>query len=276
MNDKVELTIPAPPEFLFDKAKQPVNEKQPIYLIEKMLAIENTGMCIYYKNVPYPKKGFPTPEALTAVNGIKKIVLESAKLLKNPIILLGVVLMNKTKLLKTFNTVYDKIAGQYNLKETFLCRSAFYLATFIQNVLTECGVEPSVAKSFGFNIAHLLEYDDAYRYRFQDLMCEIQVEAFKKNPRHELKRLYTIFKERTTDNVADYKIKYIVDAVSLLAWFIRKPLANNAEMLKLCGRDQADWYWSCLRADHYLYNGMSKEECHKQFPERPISYTPVD
>ena len=51
-----------------------------------------------------------------------------------------------------------------------------------------------------------LEYDMAYRYRFQDVLVELDKEAFKNNPAKEIGRLFDILSSREGDNEGDYSL----------------------------------------------------------------------
>ena len=270
---EVKLQIPSPPDILFEKQKtgHVLNEKSPVYLIEKMEIVEDFGMCITYKGVPYVKKGFPTPEAVFAINQVKKILLEFTKLCKNPLILLGIVFSNKTILCQSFNVVFDKIFSNHKIKEQFMCRSAFNLANFVHSVLLDMKVDNTIAKEFAFNIAQIIEYDDAYRYRVQDVMSELNVEAFTKSPRKETKRLVSIFKERST-NFVPQKLHSVMVIVLLSSFFLKKSFIKNVSFLKQIEPDNHDRYWMSMRDDHYNYFGLSVEERHKLYTYRPEAF----
>lgn len=280
MSEPTRLEVPQAPDFLFkpvEKHSIHNNEGQPIYLIEKMEAVENFGMCIYYVNVPYVKKGFVFPEAMVALNQIKKIIFYASYYLKKPLFILGVIVTPKNRLLDTFNAIFNKIFfdgiknRSFSIDEKWMCRSAYYFAKFVENVLVDVGIRPSTAQEFAFNLAQIFEYDDAYRHRFQDIMTELNVKAFKKNPTKELQRLVEVFKSRTLDGVYTSK-KHIIDLIIFSSFLLRKQFRQHADLLKKCERDQADWYWACIRNDNYLYDGKSKEYCHSQFKERPKAY----
>lgn len=273
MSQQVKLQIPQPPDFLFHKEKTGylLNEKQPIYLIEKMEAVEHFGMCVYYKGVPYAKKGFPTPEAIFAINQIKKILLEGSRQLKSPLILLWLATTNKTELCRSFNVVFDKIFGNFRMKEEFMCRSAFNFANFLHSLLKDIGVDNVVAKEFAFNLAQILEYDDAYRYRIQDIMQELRVDLFTTSPKKEIKRLFNIFKQRSENHVPN-KFVNIVNVLTLSTVFLSKKLIQHVLFLKQMSLDDHDKYWVCLRDDHYNYLGLSSTERHDLYTERPITY----
>lgn len=272
---EVKLQIPQPPDILFEKQKTGhlLNEKSPVYLIEKMELVENFGMCITYKNVPYVKKGFPTPEALYAINQVKKLILEFLKLCKNPFFLIGILFTDKNKLLQSFNVVFDKIFGNQAIKEQFMCRSAFYLAKFVHSATKRLGVDESTAKQFSLNIAQIIEYDDAYRYRFQDLMKELDVGKIKISPRKELQRIFEILLTRSSkdDGSGRTKIVYLVAFLKIYVIFFKKTI-EEIEIIKNCQPDSHDTYWMCLRNDGYNYFGLSVEERHKLYTERPEAY----
>lgn len=270
---QITLEIPKPPDFLFEKQRtgNVLNETSVVYLIEKMEAVEDFGMCIYYKGVPYVKKGFPTPEALYALNQVKKLLLEVTKTFKNPFFLIGFLVSNKTELCKSFNVIFDKIFGAHKMKEEFMCRSAFNLANFVHSVLLDIGVEANVAREFAFNMAQIIEYDDAYRYRFQDLMQELDVELLRKNTSKEIKRLVQVFKERSTNRVPE-KLSSVLSVVTILSFFMSKKIDKHSSFLKQIAPDNHDRYWMCMRNDHYNYFGKSVEERHELYTYRATAY----
>lgn len=267
MTEKVILQIPQAPDFLFHKERTGhiLNEQGLVPLIEKMEAVEDFGMCTYFKGVPYARKGFPSPEAIYALNQVKKILLESTKLLKNPLTLLGFLTTNKTELCTSFNVVFDKVFGHFKMKEEFMCRSAFNFALFTQSVLQDFGVKHDVAKEFAFNVAQILEYDDSYRYRFQDLVNELKPEKKLSN---EIKKLFVLFKERSTTRVPE-KLKHLFTLASVFSVFINK---KHLLFLKQAVPDTHDKYWMCIRDDHYNYFGLNYDQRHELYTERPITY----
>lgn len=273
---EVELTIPQPPDVLFQKERtgRVLNESSVIYLIEKIEAVEHTGVLVTYTGVPYVKKGFPTPEAIFAINQVKKIVLESTTLLKSPFFLFGILVYDKTKLCKSFNVVFDKLFGNHKLKEEFMCRSAFNMANFAHHVLCDMKVDKNTAKEFAFNIGQIFEYDDSYRYRVQDILTELDEEKFKNSSRKEIKRLYSLFKERTLNHVY-LKTDKVMFLVLFATLFYGKIMAKHVTFLKQAQLDEDDRYWVSMRADHYNYLGLSTDERHKLYTERPTAYDAI-
>ncbi len=250
--EQVELRMPEIPHGIFEKDKDAplLGETQPVYFIESMVAVEHQGFLIKYVNVPYLRKG--------------------AQLCKNPLFLLGVV-TSKTRVCRSFNVIFNKIFGTHKIKDEFMCRAAFNLANFVHGVLVDVGIETTTAKTFAFNVAQILQFDDAYRYRFQDIVTELSLENLEKHPKKEVKRLIKLFKARTTDFVY-LKIDAILFIVMVFFPFFKKSFIKHAKFLKEAKLDEHDRYWVCMRDDHYNYLGLSVEERHELYTERPITY----
>lgn len=69
-------------------------------------------------------------------------------------------------------------------------------------------------------ICAILEFDTAYRYRFQDLMMELNKENFKKNPLVEIKRLAGIAKERECQEFDDARVLGLLKLIKFLPLII--------------------------------------------------------
>jgi len=267
-----QLAIPQPPDILFkNRGGYLLNEEQPIFMIEKIEAIEHKGIYVTYKDVPYARYGFPTPEAVYAINQVKRIITEAVKQAKNPFFILWLITTDKTKLCQSFNSVFEKIFGRHSLKEEFMCRSAFNVANFAHGVLKDMGVDNVVAKQTAFNLGQILEYDDAYRYRLQDTMSELSLENLQKSVRKEILRLRWIYRTRCMDRVWE-KVYLLTDIVLLLVPFIKKSIIRHAAFLKQAELDENSRYWVCVRNDNHKYLGLTFNERKEIYKERPITY----
>lgn len=114
-------------------------------------------------------------------------------------------------------------------------------------------------------ICAILEFDTAYRYRFQDIVGELNKEAFEKNPLKEIKRLADILFEREwhgDNGIGKFK-KYI----PYLIWYLRlnpklvsklKEIVRelNVEEIKL---SKEDIYWTNSGYEDYNFRGLSSE-----------------
>lgn len=264
-----QYAFPQPPNWLFKQEQYEtiLNEKSVTYLMEKVEVVETRGILCYYKGTPYARKGFPTPQAIFALNQIKKLLLEFSKLLKNPFFLLGVLFSNKTQLCQSFNDIFNKQASQIVIKDEYMCRCAFNFANFTHSMLLGMKVDHNTAKQFAFNLAQILEYDDAYRYRVQDIMTELNVEWFKENPRKEIQRLIKIWKSRDLEGV-NMKLDMLLYPLIIVLPLIKKKLIKNIMFLKQMEYDADDRYWACMRAD-YKFLGMTLQERLTLYTERP-------
>lgn len=255
MTQQKNFDIPTTPRDLYQSEHTTTLGAEDIvaYVASNIEYVPWKGIIIHIEDATYPKKGFPTPEAVAAINIIKVILRECLKLK------FSLLVANKNTLLNSFNIIFDKTFLPYKLKEEYLCPTAYNFYKFLQYSLIDLGITPSIAGQTAFNIAHILEYDDAYRYRFQDLMSEFIVEA---NPRQEMKRLLNIFTRRTRDNVSK-KLAHILMLVPLLLLVPRykKIFNNNKAFLKKCAFDEADRYWAYLKNANYDFGG-------EEFPQR--------
>lgn len=75
----------------------------------------------------------------------------------------------------------------------------------------------------------ILEFDNAYRFRAQDLLPELNKEALRKNPIKEITRLLDIWIERE-------KTKEIKDSWKLLKLFVKYYLRFDKPMLRMIAR----------------------------------------
>ncbi len=238
-----EYTIPTPRREIFinEVGNRVLNEIQKTYLVEKI--DYSDGIKIYYKGGQFPCYGFPTPEAVNAINKVKRLLINSLKLF-NTFSLITLFILNykfTKKIIEWFNNISYEFLYPYLLKDEYLTRPA----REIKRVLSD--IDPTMATT----IAHLIEYDAAYRYRLQDMFYEMDDILFMMNPKREIKRCLNICKKRDHEGVFNkyaqlYKLLYIPK--------FRKAISKIN--LKEMSYQDADFYWCCLRGD-YNYAGMT-------------------
>jgi len=230
------------------------------------------GALIYIVGAEYPKKGYPTPEAIAALNIVKTTLREATKF---PVSLF---VADGNKLATSFNLIFNKAFSAYKFKKQFLCPAAYNVYLFLNTFLLFFGINKDVAEEFAFNFAHFVEYDDAYRYRMQDLMSESTYERMMANPRKEIKRLMEIFFERTQFKVGDTTPVKVSRLVYPLLMVLLVPKYKKAfkvsltkEIFKGLQYDDADRYWACLKDEVYLFTGKTYEERNKgRLIPRPV------
>jgi len=213
---------------------------------------------LHLEGASYPMKGWYQPEIIAELNIIKAIILRAAQF---PAALL---LVNKEKAMMAFNGLYDKIF-HYTLNEPYLLPAAKGFYKFTSQFLIHVGIDPTIAKQFCFRVAHIIQYDDAYRYRLQDILSETTHAQITSKPRQELLRLTSILTKRTPKgNLVANKLKLIITPVSylLLVPKYRKAFikAMTEDVLKDMQYDDADRYWACLKNDDYLFTGRTVAE----------------
>lgn len=241
------------------------------------------GIYTYYKGLPYPKKGFPFPEAIYNNDVMKRVTMTLLKTIgtKYMVIPLATIALlpwfAKAKILDNFLGQYIRI-GDWLLKSSFLkperysnpCRSLWKL---VENFLLNLGIEKSTAWTFGKIIATLIEYDDAYRYRLEDIMSESSKTAWSERPIYEFRRLVKIFAERETYDQVKHTLKAlsIVGTAVLLHPKIRKAFILAMESLtpkefNMLTLDDADRYHVLRRMD-YNFTGRTFEERKKIYAD---------
>ncbi len=253
--------VPEIPKGLYNEKDTSILPGEDIvaYVSNKVEYVPFQGILVHIQDATFPKKGFPMPESVAAINIIKSIIKES---LRFPILIL---FANKTKLLTSFNNIFKKTFSPYTLKEEYLCPAAYNFHNFLTSFMYSSNLTPTLglAKEFAYNISHILEYDDAYRYRFQDIISEASLRNLQTNPRKEIMRLLSILKEREgKDNPTARKIEIALTPVLLLLLIpkYKRTFQKAAPSLILCQYDLADRYWAYLKADLYRFGGMDYDE----------------
>lgn len=244
----------------------PLGLEETIYTYTTSRPIEyvsGVGILTYIDGATYPRKCNPTPEAVHLNNIIKKLILTS---LKHPVLFL---FTSKNKLITSFNIIFDQAFSscltrqEYRLQEQYLCVTAHAIMQFTNTMLKALNVNEFLAKQFAYNIAHVFEYDDAYRLRIQDILSEMDYEQMVNNPRKEIKRLLLIVKQREDHGHAIFKkINHIISIVLLILLVpkYKKAFIVSAPHLKNMVYDDADRYWACLKGDTYKFTGRTYEE----------------
>jgi hypothetical protein len=112
-------------------------------------------------------------------------------------------------------------------------------------------------------ICSILEFDDAYRYRVQDLFSILNKDLFEKNPIKELKRLWKICVVRESPNAGFTKFNFIFPFVMIYIKFNRKLFKEIKEFFMNIDLNEIklsieDIYWSNMKTQ-YNFRGMPYE-----------------
>ena len=203
------------------------------------------GTLVYLKGHKYPHKGLPTPEAVHAVNIVKALSLEYVKC-------------------PFFN--YDKIAwkvmSQFILEHEYQTKATQTIRDMIALFLFKIGYEETKACRIADIISHIFEYDQAYRFRVQDLASETSVKALTSYPQKEIKRLLAI-NEKRDYNVVSKKFKLVSKFIGFALWIpkYKRAFKETVRAVGIKGLqfDENDKYWANMKID-YNYFGQTYEQ----------------
>lgn len=235
------------------------------------------GIYVWYKGMPYPKKGFPFPEAIHAVNMVKRITLTLSKAFAQKELAFsyfGFIILPwkmKKRVIKKIVADYDSLTmmilrGAY-LKESYYSNPCKSLKKITRIFIEQLGLKFS--EDTMWNIQHsivsIFEYDDAYRFRFQDIFTEASHSALISRPYREIRRLAKIAKKRENTHA----VRAIGTFSQLLSVMVLYPPVRRAfkrairsltvDEFKKLQLDNADRYHVLMRGD-YNYTGRTFEE----------------
>lgn len=190
------------------------------------------GIRVYFKGHPFPHKGMPTEPAVAATNVVKKIIM-----------------MMKLPRITYFNILAREAFRPYVLRPEFMTPAASELMSVLKCFFRQLGLPEETAS----HLAHVVEYDNAYRLRMQDLFSETTKEKLCRAPVREIWRLIEINKKRDYAVVTNKFRKFAkIATIALLIPPIRtafKKAILNSDYEKLC-LDEGDRYWIKKRLDY--------------------------
>ncbi len=279
-----EYYIPEPPRMMFEYADTPTEtvfkENLTTYVIDHF-EFSDKGVLVHYKDIPFPRKGFPFAEAVASVNIVKRATMH---LLKHKYALIYA----PKRVLRDFTDISVRILGQYIMKPALMTPLASELQGTVYVFLVKLGIERSLAVSAGKVLGTIIQYDNAYLYRLQDLCSETTKEALIRNPRKEMQRLTDLFIHREKmahvslhlEDPIQHKVRYYEIVASkaervskLFRLLLLVPKVKRAfieaikhtDLLRM-QYDEADRYWVSLRKD-YDYQGLSFKERNHGMPQ---------
>jgi hypothetical protein len=245
--------IPIPPDFIFEDPRNAtehlLDENAPVQEIEMVDYVD--GINRYMQGVSYPVKGFVFPQAVFAINIAKNAFMF---LLSNPLILLR---WKKNK------ERFERLAG-YALENNRCYLKPEHMTPVCREI---CKLPfGKTAKIIG----HIFEYDDAYRYRLQDIMNELDVYTLFTNPVGELLKLQDIAITRDPGLAKKYQmLTPFIWLVFIFKFSFLEAIKDiNFNNLK---PDENDKYWMSQRND-YLFFGRDYETNSAMYEEKPMSY----
>lgn len=249
-----------------------------VYITERVDYPE-FGMLMKYKDVPYLRQGFVFPEAMDSVNNLKRITVLFLAILKGKPGR-GMIKGRIETALAHFCWIADWMFGFYDpnskkfrhiyLKENRYRQSVRELIKLINNFLEYLSLEVEAdgsggKRNFGRAIGTMIEYDNAYHWRLEDICSEINTEDLSKNPRKEITRLVKIYKQREKSHI-EFKAEAIEKALNwlLLVPWIRKAFIKAIQSVDIrkMAMTKNDSYFT-MNYDGYNFQGKPLEERQK-------------
>lgn len=212
------------------------------------------GIEMIIEGADFPARGYAPPEAVFANNIVKRLIIEGLPII-NP--------LRFQAAINAFASISWKVMSPHILK-------AEYLTPFSREIqkMAEVFLREIKANSIGKPsrvIAHLFEYDNAYRLRLEDLFNETTPELLKANPRQEIARLLKLNKEREImyKETVSNKFKIVANLIGSILYLPKYRQAFN-KALDACNYknlciDNIELYWMCHRTD-YNFCGKTYEE----------------
>ncbi len=266
-----KLSIPYPPETIFENrnvADTMLGEGTPTFMLDHFEYPSSGGILVHIQGAKFPKKGFPFPEGVWAINLAKKFFVALLKILTIPAMLgwLLIVFIPHKKKIKVLNEIlnqYNRLAegaiAPFMVKEEYMTPASREIGRFVFNFLATLGVYSDTAYVTGKIFANIVEYDDAYRYRLEDIMAETTITKLYLNPRKEFLRLLDILISRENPGDVIFKVKKLRKLLSVFFRLpkVRKALQNTVLHMTLenLQPDEPDKYWMNMRGD-YNFGGI--------------------
>lgn len=263
METQKAVVLDIPKEYYQNDPKKIINDNQVFFSTKHFELVKNKGALVHVHGATYPRKGIPKPEIIYAINILKELIKQGAR---HPYLILG----GKNRVLGSLNAVFAKSFNPYKVHEDYLCPTARHISLIISLFLKEVGVDEQTAKETGYNLAQIAEYDDGWRYRIQDMATEADTFNLYENPRREILRLMSLWKERDREGVF-LKMEKLAKPLLYLLYIpkYKKAFRKTVTYVKGMAYDEADWYWVCIK-DDYKFGGIEYADRIKSIQAPPL------
>lgn len=280
MRTESNAHVAIPPQELFETKnaidQSLLNPGQIFNLYERVEYPPEGGIYIYFKGIPYPRKGFPTPEAVYNNDLIKRFTLTMVSMVADKAMILPMAMIAlmpwKTKL-RLMHRAADKyirmmdwtIRGHYLIEKRYSnpCRS---LRKVIKDFILLLGLDMYIAEEIAKGVATIFEYDDAYRLRLEDVASETRQWKLANNPVSEICRLRKIFMAR--ENIGGVKDS-VGGLFKIFSIALFHPKVRRAWRIAIMNMNSIDFRWlqldnadryHVLRRSDYNFTGRTLEQ----------------
>lgn len=213
----------------------PSEAPKDVQALEKVEFPEEGGVLTYMEGHSYPYRGFPFFEFVDKIDLIKKVSRASLSGLYHSLkktnrlwflTLIPAIWISKS-LVRTGVYVFYRIVERFRLKSKMYCQALreLYRAFSIPKE-NELVSQQELRFRLRDLICMVLEFDNAYRFRLQDILEELNKDNAKKNFLKELDRLLSIMQTREVG-------QDIKDTWTLLKLFVRYYLRFDRELREI-------------------------------------------
>src|SRR3990167_2674825 len=227
------------------------------------------GILTYITNHEYPYRGFPFFEFVEKIDTFKKLsrgilsgLYHSLKKGSKFKLLLALPLIFVVR-----DFISSGIYAYHKLIERFRIKSNLY-SNVVRELYRAFNL-PRVKEDFETLelrlalkdvLCMILEFDNAYRYRFQDIIVELNKELLKKKPIKELNRLLDLMSSRENDQKVKDTWSLFKLVVKFYLRFDRKLTKMLVDVLSNLNLEEVkhtpeDKHFSCQRKD-YIFGFM--------------------
>lgn len=194
-------------------AELPSETPTDVQPLQQVVFPEEGGVLTYMGGMEHPYKGFPFFEFVDRVDAMKKIlrgVLSSffhslKKRNKVQLLFLLTVPWLFNDFVKSFVYPFFRMVERFRIKPIRHCTAIRELhRVFSVQWQGETEESKNTREMFRDLLCMVLEFDNAYRFRFQDIMVELDKDALRKNPAKEITRLLDLMSSReATQEIKD-------------------------------------------------------------------------
>ena len=255
--------------YMFPTGVAQISSKKDSWFTTKKIELTEDGILQYIdgkNDTLIPQRGFPDSDAILACAVSKRLLITLLSM--RPLMLPTI--KNLEKILANYNDVSLKVLNDY----IFLYQTpvADEFKKIIYRFLLGIKVKEQIAFETSIIISTLFEYDNAYRFRLQDLFTATTKEYLIKHPYKGILNLLKIQKER--DHLGVHKkfalIKPIATLVLLIPKFRKAYVSalSQSDFSRL-QFDDIDEYWVAQRVD-YKFFGESQSQLKKRLRGRKL------
>lgn len=243
----------------------PENDRNPLIKVEFP---EEGGVLTYMEGYDFPYRGFPYFEIVEKIDVIKKIAKASLSGLYHSLKRRRLMLLTLIPAILVFRDLmtagvytFYRLIERFKIKKTRMSRCMRALHQAFSDTVSEDTRVQELSDMLRDLICNTLEFDNAYRFRAQDLVEALDRKRLEQSPIQELLRLLTLAQSRETTQEIRDTWKLIKLFVSFYLRFDRKLLKLfqsvllnlNVEQFKLTPEDTQ----FCVKRKDYVFGFMN-------------------